>query len=120
MTLIEAYLPIIFVGLISLGFAPAAWLTSRLIRPEKPSKWTEETYECGSVPIGDTRIQFRFQYYAFALIFVVFDLITTFLLIWAVAYEGLPKIATIYMLAFLGIMLLGCAYALKKEEDIWI
>ena len=120
MTLIEAYLPIIFVGLISLGFGPAAWLVSRVLRPEKPSKWTEETYECGSVPIGDTRIQFRFQYYAFALIFVVFDLITTFLLIWAVAFDGLPKMATIYMLVFLGIMLLGCAYSLKKEEDIWI
>ena len=120
MTLIATYLPIIFVGLISLGFAPAAWLVSRLIRPEKPSKWTEETYECGSVPIGDTRIQFRFQYYAFALIFVVFDLITTFLLIWAVAFGGLSHMATIYMLLFLGIMLLGTAYALKKEENIWI
>ncbi|AGI47223.1 NADH:ubiquinone oxidoreductase subunit 3 (chain A) [Thermoplasmatales archaeon BRNA1] len=93
---------------------------SRLLRPEKPSKWTEETYECGSVPIGDTRIQFRFQYYAFALIFVVFDLITTFLLIWAVAFDGLSRDATIWMLLFLGIMLFGVTYALKKEENIWI
>ena len=120
MTLIATYLPIIFVGIISLGFAPAAWLVSRLIRPEKPSKWTEETYECGSVPIGDTRIQFRFQYYAFALIFVVFDLVVTFLLLWAVMFNSLHTMSTIYMLVFLGIMLLGCAYALKKEEDIWI
>jgi len=120
MSLIATFLPLIFVGIIALGFAPAAWLVSRLLRPEKPSKWTEETYECGSVPIGDTRIQFRFQYYAFALIFVVFDLIATFLLIWAVAFDGLSHDATIWMLLFLGIMLLGVTYALKKEENIWI
>jgi len=120
MSLVATYLPFLFVGIISLGFAPAAWLVSRFIRPSKSSKWTDETYECGSVPIGDTRVQFRFQYYAFALIFVVFDLIVTFLLIWAVAYAGLSTMATVYVLLFLGFMLLGVTYSLKKEESIWI
>ena len=88
MSLIASYLPFLFVGIMSLGFAPLAWLVSRFIRPSKSTEWTEETYECGSTPIGNTRIQFRMQYYAFALIFVVFDLIVTFLLIWSVAYDG--------------------------------
>lgn len=120
MSLIASYLPFLFVGIISLGFAPLAWLVSRLIRPSQSTKWTEETYECGSVPIGDARVQFRFQYYAFALIFVVFDLVVTFLMIWAVAFAGLSDAATVWMLLFLAIMLIGVAYALKKEEEIWI
>ena len=99
---------------------PLAWLVSRVLRPSQSSKWTEETYECGSVPIGDARVQFRFQYYAYALIFVVFDLVVTFLMIWAVAFSGLSDIATVWMLLFLAIMLLGVTYALKKEEEIWI
>ncbi len=120
MSLIASYLPLLFVGILSLGFAPLAWLVSRVLRPSQSSKWTEETYECGSVPIGDARVQFRFQYYAYALIFVVFDLVVTFLMIWSVAYAGLSDIATVWMLLFLAIMLLGVTYALKKEEDIWI
>ncbi len=80
----------------------------------------EETYECGSVPIGDAHVQFRLQYYAYALLFVVFDLVVTFLLIWAVSYGALSPMATVWMLLFLGILILGVAYSLKKEENIWI
>jgi NADH-quinone oxidoreductase subunit A len=120
MSLIASYVPFLFVGILSMSFAPLAWFVSRFLRPEQSSKWTEETYECGSVPIGDARVQFRFQYYAYALIFVVFDLVVTFLMIWAVAFSGLSDIATVWMLLFLAIMLLGVTYALKKEEEIWI
>lgn len=80
----------------------------------------ENTYECGSEPIGDAHVQFRFQYYSFAIIFVVFDLIATFLLVWSVAFAGLSTMATIWMLIFFAIMVLGVTYALKKEEYVWI
>ena len=80
----------------------------------------ETTYECGSEPIGEAHVQFRFQYYAFALIFVVFDLVATFLMIWAVAFSGLSVQAQLLMIMFFGILILGVAYALKKEENVWI
>ena len=62
----------------------------------------------------------EFQYYTFALIFVVFDLIATFLMIWAVAFSGLSVTAQLMMMLFFGILLLGVAYALKKEDYVWI
>jgi NADH-quinone oxidoreductase subunit A len=80
----------------------------------------ESTYECGSEPIGDAHVQFRFQYYAFALIFVVFDLVATFLMLWVVAFSGLSPEALFMMILFFGILILGVAYALKKEEHVWI
>jgi NADH-quinone oxidoreductase subunit A len=80
----------------------------------------ESTYECGSEPIGDAHVQFRFQYYAFALIFVVFDLVATFLMLWVVAFSGLSPEAIFLMILFFGILILGVAYALKKEENVWI
>lgn len=120
MSLIAEYMPLVIVGIIALGFAPLAWWASRFIRPTKPTQWMETTYECGSEPIGDARVQFRFQYYAYAIIFVVFDLVATFLMIWSVAWSGLSDMATVWMLLFLGILILGVAYALKKEETIWI
>ena len=120
MSLIVSYIPLAALGVLALGFAPLAWWMSRFLRPKKPSQWQDDTYECGSEPIGIARVQFRFQYYAFGIIFVVFDLVATFLMLWAVAYSALSTEATIFVLVFLGMLLLGAAYALKKEETIWI
>ena len=120
MSLVVSYIPLVVVGIIAFGFAPLSWMVSRLVRPTKPTQWMEATYECGSEPIGDAHVQFRFQYYAFAIIFVVFDLVATFLMIWAVAFSGLSTMATVWMLLFLAILILGVAYALKKEENLWI
>ncbi len=120
MSLVVSYIPLVVLGVLALGFAPAAWLVSRLLRPSKPSQWQDMTYECGSEPIGVARVQFRFQYYAFGIIFVVFDLVATFLMLWAVAYSDLSTTATLFVLGFLAMLLLGVAYALKKEESIWI
>lgn len=120
MSLIVYYMPLAIVSVIALGFAPLAWWASRFVRPKKPTQWMESTYECGSEPIGEARVQFRFQYYTFALIFVVFDLIATFLMIWAVAFSGLPVNAQLMMMVFFGILILGVVYALKKEDYVWI
>ena len=120
MSLIVYYMPLAIVSIIALGFAPLAWWASRFLRPKKPTQWRETTYECGSDPIGEAHVQFRFQYYAFALIFVVFDLVATFLMIWAVAFSGLSVQAQLLMIMFFGILILGVAYALKKEETVWI
>lgn len=120
MSLVVSYLPLVVLAFLALGFAPLAWLTSRFIRPKRPTAWQDKTYECGSEPIGQARVQFRFQYYSFGIIFVVFDLVATFLLVWSVAFSELSNTAKIWAVLFLGMLLLGVAYALKKEETIWI
>ena len=120
MSLIVYYMPLAIVSVIALGFAPLAWWASRFVRPKKPTQWMETTYECGSEPIGEAHVQFRFQYYTFALIFVVFDLVATFLMIWAVAFSGLSITAQVMMIAFFAILILGVCYSLKKEENVWI
>ena len=120
MSLVAFYMPLAIVAVIALGFAPLAWWVSRFIRPKKPTQWMESTYECGSEPIGEAHVQFKFQYYTFALIFVVFDLVATFLLIWAVAFSGLSVVAQSLMIAFFAILILGVCYSLKKEENLWI
>jgi NADH:ubiquinone oxidoreductase subunit 3 (chain A) len=93
---------------------------SRFFRPNKPSNWRDTTYECGSVPVGEAQIQFKFQYFVFGIIFVVFDLIATFLMLWAVAFSELSEMGKCWVVFMLGILLLGVAYALKKEAKIWI
>ena len=120
MSLIMEYLPLAILAVLALGFAPLAWWMSRFLRPDKPSKWRDTTYECGSVPIGEAQIQFKFQYYVFGIVFVVFDLVATFLMIWAVAFSDLTDTGKFWAVSMLGMLLIGVMYALKKEETLWI
>jgi NADH:ubiquinone oxidoreductase subunit 3 (subunit A) len=118
--LIEDYLPVAIFALVTILFPVLAFYISRLFRPTRKTTLKNLTYECGEAPIGEARIQFHFQYYMFAIIFVIFDIITVFLMIWALAFSGLSLMAKAYMGVFLAILLIGVTYALKKEEVIWI
>ena len=96
-----------------------ALLGASLLRPKKPSKAKLETYECGMETVGDAWIQFRVQYYIFALIFVLFDVGGVFLFPFAVAYNSLPlytvAIITVFILTLLGSLL----YAWRKGVLQW-
>ena len=79
-----------------------------------------ETYECGEDPWGEAQIQFHFQYYMFAIIFVVFDVLIVFMLAWAIVFSDLSWFGKVFMLIFMLILTVAVVYALKKEEVIWI
>ena len=55
-------------------FPAAALLVPRLIAPRKPNSLKSETYECGIETYGETWVQFKAQYYIFALVFLIFDI----------------------------------------------
>jgi NADH-quinone oxidoreductase subunit A len=61
------------------------------------------------------------QYYAYILMFVIFDVMAIFLYAWGSALLDLPKVATLPILAFLGIMFAAMAFALyqTKRKNIW-
>lgn len=118
--LVEDYLPIAVFALIAILFPVLAFWASRFFRPERKTTLRNTTYECGEIPIGEAQIQFHVQFYLFAIIFVIFDVIIVFLMIWALVFSGLSDMAKIYMAIFLGLLIVGVAYALKKEEVIWI
>ena len=77
--------------------------------------------ECGQVPSGEGRTHFMMQYYAYILMFVVFDVMAIFLFAWGTSMLELPRTATLPILAFLGIMFAAMAYALheSRRRDIW-
>jgi len=116
----EQYMGVVIFAIVALLFPTLAFLLSRYFRTDKHDSRGETTYECGEVPIGDARIQFHFQYYMYAIIFVAFDLVAVFILLWALVFDDISTLAKVFMLMFLGILLVGVGYALKKEEIIWI
>ncbi len=96
-----------------------------LFRPKKPNKSKLTTYECGMEfedfpeEAQQVWVQFRIQYYIYALIFVVFDIEVVFLYPWAVAYNALGLYALVEMTIFLGILVLALAYAWRKGLLEW-
>ncbi|MEM3852417.1 MAG: NADH-quinone oxidoreductase subunit A [Methanomassiliicoccales archaeon] len=114
------YLPVLIFAVICTLFVLFGLFISAVLRPTKKEPLKETTYECGEVPIGDTRIQFHFQYYMFALIFVIADVLTVFLALWIFYFAPHFTPENILMFVFTGILVIGVLYALKKEEVIWI
>lgn len=98
---------------------------SWVIRPKKPNKSKRSTYECGlefedfPEEAQHVWVQFRVQYFLYALIFVVFDVEVVYLYPWAVAYNTLGLFALVEMIIFLGILVLALAYAWRKGLLEW-
>jgi len=95
-------------------------LLAKVIAPRKPSPTKSATYECGMETVGETWVQFRVQYYLYALLFVIFDIETIYVYPWAVAFNKLGLFAFVEMVIFLTILAGGWAYAWKKGVLEWI
>jgi NADH:ubiquinone oxidoreductase subunit 3 (subunit A) len=106
--------------LISAFLPAAAILIASFLAPHKPNPLKNSTYECGMETVGEAWIQFKAQYYIFALIFLVFDIETVFLYPWAVAFNQLTIYAVLEMVIFILILLGGLYYAWRRGALEWI
>ena len=82
-------------------------------------------YESGIDTYGDTHGRFGISFYIYALLFVAFDIEIVFIFLWALIFRnarelGLdPALLFTSMLVFVGILLLGLAYAWRKGVLTW-
>jgi NADH-quinone oxidoreductase subunit A len=102
-------------------FVMGAFITNWLLVDQAPNAAKREAYECGVPPVGPAWMQFHVGYYMVALVFVVFEVETAFLFPWAAVFRtfGDPARALATMGVFLGILLLGLAYAWRKGAIEW-
>ncbi len=108
-------------GFAVVATAPAL-LISRLVAPRRGSSPVKfMPMECGQVPSGAGRTHFMMQYYAYILMFVIFDVMAIFLYAWGSTILNLPRTATLPIMAFLAIMFGAMAFALYQSQrrDIW-
>ncbi len=119
---VAGYSNVLFMfGFAVLALAPAL-IISRMISPRTKSNPVKFLpMECGQVPSGAGRTHFMMQYYAYILMFVIFDVMAIFLYAWGSTLLELPKETTLPILAFLGIMFAAMAFALyqTKRKNIW-
>ena len=103
----------------ALGPLVLAWLWARKYSPPKPGLDKGAIYECGLESKGDAWIQFKSEYYLYAIIFLIFDVETIFLLPFAVSFTGLGVGGFVAMMIFLLLLVEGLAWAWIKGVLTW-
>jgi NADH-quinone oxidoreductase subunit A len=131
----RTYFPV----LLLLGFVVANAVmmlaVSHLTLRPRPTPVKQTPYESGIPPLGDARERFSVKFYLVAMLFIVFDIETVFLIPWGTYYRQLscdvPLVGDVCpaghvsffglgeMLVFIAILLVGFIYVWKKGALQW-
>lgn len=124
--ILDQYISIFVLFNLGLVTVLAFLVLNKLLAPKRETGTQVEglntfiAYECGEVPIGDAHSRFNFQYYVFALVFVIFDVVSSFLLVWALVIQEIQLAGTLSAGVFLIILMIGFAYWWKRKALRWM
>lgn len=112
------YLPVLFI--IIFGFALGLILSSfsALLGPKKPTSVKSESFECG-VPQVTTRDRISVKFYLTSILFILFDIETVFLYLWAKGFKTLGWFGIAEILVFVAILVVGYVYVLRRGALEW-
>jgi NADH-quinone oxidoreductase subunit A len=120
------YLPIIVQLGAALAFIFATMAATHWLGPKRHSKLKDDAFECGIESIGDARTPISVKYFLVAILFVLFDVEIIFMYPWAVNFMGWIKSSSslaidmfLEMLVFMGLLLIGFIYVIKKGVLTW-
>ncbi|CAN5410104.1 NADH-quinone oxidoreductase subunit A [soil metagenome] len=113
------YLPIIFQMLVALAFVVFVMLVTHKIGPRRATKDKLTPFESGIEVIGNARTPISIKYFLVAILFVLFDVEVIFMYPWAVNFRELGREGMIEMFIFMGTLLLGFIYIIKKGALDW-
>jgi NADH-quinone oxidoreductase subunit A len=117
--LLQNYLPVLIFMVIGLGVGLIAPLLGYILSPKRPYPAKDAAYECGFDAFNDARSPFDVRFYLVAILFVIFDLETAFLVPWAVVFRKLGWTGLAVMGIFLGLLTIGFIYEWKKGALEW-
>ena len=133
--MIRAYLPV----LLLMGFVIANVVLivgiSHLTMRARPTPVKSSAYESGIPALGDARERFSVKFYMVAMLFIIFDIETVFMIPWGAHFRQLSCAVDLVagacpagqislfglweMLVFIAILLVGFIYVWKKGALQW-
>lgn len=117
--MLGAYLPILLLVLVAVGFGLVSLVMSSLIGQKKISRLKLAPYESGCEPVGTARERFSIKFYLIAMLFILFDIEAVFLYPWAILYKKLGMFGLVEMGLFIVILFVGYIYVWKKGALEW-
>ena len=116
------YIVFILYLLAVLGFVAITLAMNALFGPKPMASAIKmEPFECGATPISTLNVKaVPIKYYAVAIIFILFDLETVFLFIWALAAQPLTgfMLVTFFLFVFLLVLILLYVYKARLIEAV--
>jgi len=116
----QNYVPIFIIIAVVGSLLPITLLLAKLVRPQNPNKVKLMPYECGIDPMDSARGRYTVRFYVIAILFVVFDVETIFLIPWAVKFKAFGLFGLVEMLIFLVILIVAYIWVWKKGALEWV
>ena len=118
------YAPILVLAVMVLGFALGNLVLSDLVGKKRRAIGKAEAYESGMEPVGDARLRLSIHYYLVAVLFILFDVESIFLVPWAVAARelaglGLGGEVLAEVVVFVLVLAVGLAYVWRRGGLEW-
>ncbi|MGN0003746.1 MAG: NADH-quinone oxidoreductase subunit A [Sphingobacterium composti] len=113
------YLPILIQLIVAAGFGITTIIGTHLIGPKVRTESKLTAFESGVEVVGNARQPFSIKYFLVAILFVIFDVEVIFMYPWAVNFREFGFEGLIEMFIFMGLLLLGFIYVIKKKALNW-
>ncbi len=113
------YFPIVLMFLVAAGFVVVTMMATHLLGPKRNSQTKLDAFECGIEAKGNARIPFSIKYFLVAILFVLFDVEVIFMYPWAVLLKELGVAGFVEMILFIGFLLVGFLYIIKRGALKW-
>lgn len=118
------YVPILLLAALVAAFAIASLVLSDLVGAKHRTSAKGGAYECGMTPIGSARVRLSIHFYLVAVLFILFDVESVFLILWAVgakqfAAQGVGGLVFAEVALFVGLLGLALAFVWKKGGLNW-
>ena len=124
----QPYIPFLMLFGLAVVVAATMIVGSHFLGPRRPTEVKERPYESGMPPLGTAHERFSVKFYLVAMLFIVFDIETVFLIPWATIFLGAPQggagtasmgFLLAEMLVFLVILFVGYVYVWKRGAFQW-
>ncbi len=122
--MLTAYAPVLLLCLMVFGFAAVNLVLSEFAGPKRRAVGKGLAYECGMRPEGSARLRLSIHFYLVAVLFILFDVESVFLILWAVGAKefsaaGVGMLVFTEILLFVALLVLALAYVWRKGGLEW-
>ena len=120
--MLQAYIPLLILIAFVVANAILMLGVSHLLSTYRRTPTKIAPYESGMPVLGTARGRFSVKFYLVAMLFIIFDIETVFMIPWAVAFRQMGDIAgllIIEMLVFILILAVGYVYIWKRGALQW-
>ncbi len=124
--MLQPYFPFLVLFSIAIFTAVLMLVLSHYAAPRRPTEIKQLPYESGMPPIGSAHERFSVKFYLVAMLFIVFDIETVFLIPWAAIFRSAGHTGNVTtgfllaeMLVFLAILFVGYIYVWRRGAFRW-